>query len=255
MPYVCCGDPTEGFTLALVKALVENGADAIEFGIPFSDPIADGKAIQEASNRALAGGMTPKKAVAAIAKLRKAGVNVPIVAMTYYNIIYSAGTAQFLRSLSEAGADGLIVPDVPLEESEELRRECNAAGLDFVSLITPNCSDERLSRIAAGAGGFLYAVSVLGTTGARENVDSRALELVKRAKRFGLPVCAGFGISKPEHAEEFALAGADGVIVGSEIANIYSKHINGKEIETGKSLGEIAEYASAMKRACSGKQL
>lgn len=255
MPYVCCGDPNEAFTLELVKALVKGGADAVEFGIPFSDPIADGKTIQAASQRALAAGMTPKKAVAAIAKLREGGVGVPIVAMTYYNIIYSAGTAQFLRSLSEAGADGLIVPDVPLEESEELRKECKAAGLDFVSLITPNCGDGRLAKIAKGAGGFLYAVSVIGTTGARESVDAKALVLVKRAKAFGLPVCAGFGISKQKHAEEFARAGADGVIVGSEIADIYSKCIGGKGIDSAKALDEIGKYAEDMKKACGGKRL
>lgn len=255
MPYVCCGYPTAEFTMKLVKALVGGGADAVEFGIPFSDPIADGKTIQAASQRALAAGMTPKKAVAEIAKLREDGVSVPIVAMTYYNIVYSAGTAQFLRSLSEAGADGLIVPDVPFEESEELRRECEKAGLDFVSLITPNCTDERLGKIAAKAGGFLYAVSVIGTTGAKESVDGKALELVKRAKKFGLPVCAGFGISKPKHAAEFARAGADGVIVGSEIVNIYSKFIDGEGIGMRKALEEIKGYAKEMKKACSGKLL
>ena len=255
MPYVCCGDPTAEFSLALVKALVSGGAAAIEFGIPFSDPIADGKTIQSASQRALAAGMTPKKAIAAIAKLREEGVGVPIVAMTYYNIIYSAGTAQFLQSLSEAGADGIIVPDVPLEESEELRGECEKAGLDFVPLITPNCTEERLGKIAAKAGGFLYAVSVIGTTGAKESVDGKALELVKRAKKFGLPVCAGFGISKPKHADEFARAGADGVIVGSEIVNIYSKFIGGKGIDAARALDEIGRYAVDMKGACSGKPL
>lgn len=255
MPYVCCGDPSEAFTLELVKALVKGGADAVEFGIPFSDPIADGKTIQAASQRALAAGMTPKKAVAAIAKLREDGVGVPLVAMTYYNIIYSAGIAQFLGSLAQAGADGVIVPDVPLEESEELRGECKAAGLDFVSLITPNCSDGRLAKIAKGAGGFLYAVSVIGTTGARESVDAKALGLVKRAKTFGLPVCAGFGISKPMHASEFAKAGADGVIVGSEIVNVYSRYIDGEGIDSAKALDEIGKCAEDMKKACGGKPL
>lgn len=255
MPYVCCGDPSEEFTVALVKTLAKSGADAIEFGIPFSDPIADGKAIQAASSRALAGGMTPKKALAVIARLRAEGIGIPIVAMTYYNIIYSAGAARFLRSLSKAGADGLIVPDVPLEESGGLRGECKKAGLAFVPLITPNCTDERLGRIASGASGFLYAVSVLGTTGARENVNESALELVRRAKRFGLPVCAGFGISKPKHANEFAAAGADGVIVGSRIVGIYSEFIGGKGIGTQEALEEIAAYAGGMKRACGGKLL
>ena len=251
MPYVCCGDPSEEFTLELVKALVKNGADAIEFGIPFSDPIADGKAIQGASQRALAAGMTPKKAIAAVARLRKDGVAVPIIAMTYCNIAEAAGVENFVCSLAQAGADGLIVPDAPLEESEELRKECTKAGIEMVLLIAPNCGDERIGRIAEKAGGFLYAVSVLGTTGAREKVAVEAVELVKRAKKASkLPVCVGFGISKPEHAAELAAAGADGIIVGSEIVNLYAAHM--KEGKPGEkaALAEISEYAAKMKAAC-----
>lgn len=255
MPYVCCGDPDGEFSISLVKALAQNGADAIELGIPFSDPIADGKTIQGASVRALAAGMTPKKALAAIAKLRKEGVQLPIVAMTYYNIIYSAGAEKFLKALGEAGTDGVIVPDVPLEESEELRNGCRAAGLDCIALVTPNCSEERLARIAKGAGGFLYAVSVLGTTGARKEVGEDALELVRRAKKFGLPVCAGFGISTPAHAAAFAKAGADGVIVGSEIVDVYSRHIRDGKMDRKAALDEVAAYARKMKGACAGKQL
>ena len=247
MPYVCCGDPSEGFTLELVKALVKGGADAIEFGIPFSDPIADGKAIQGASQRALAAGMTPKKAVAAIARLRKEGVSVPIIAMTYCNIVQAAGVGSFLQSLKEAGADGLIVPDAPLEESGELRNECAKAGIEMVLLIAPNCSDARIGRIAEKAGGFLYAVSVLGTTGAREKVSKEAIGLVKRAKKASkLPVCVGFGISKPEHAAELAAAGADGIIVGSEIVNLYAAHMK----DAKAALAEISEYTRKMKAAC-----
>jgi tryptophan synthase alpha chain len=182
MPYVCCGDPNEKFTVKLVKALAENGADAIEFGIPFSDPIADGKAIQAASQRALASGMTPKRAIATIARLRRERVNAPIVAMTYYNIVFSNGEGKFLAALKRAGADGLIVPDVPLEEAGGLARECKKAGIDFVRLITPNCGMARLRKIAAGARGFLYAVAVFGTTGARKKVDGR--------RRYRGPLCA-----------------------------------------------------------------
>ncbi|MEM2137630.1 MAG: tryptophan synthase subunit alpha [Candidatus Anstonellaceae archaeon] len=252
MPYVCCGDPNEKFTVKLVKALVENGADAIEFGIPFSDPIADGKAIQAASQRALASGMTPRRAIASIAKLRKEGIDVPIVAMTYYNIVFANGERGFLAALKKAGADGLIVPDLPLEEAAKLRAECERAGILLVGMVAPNCSDLRLRRIAAGARGFLYAVSVFGTTGARNKVDAEAIALVRRVKRAtSLPVCAGFGIALPSHAKEFAKAGADGIIVGSQIANLYSKAMSagGKNNEQ-RTIAAISSYARRMKRAC-----
>ncbi len=251
MPYVCCGDPSDKFTIALVKTLVAAGADAIEFGIPFSDPIADGKTIQAASQRSLASGMTPKKAIGIIAKLRKDGVSVPIIVMTYYNIVFACGIANFLAAIKRAGAEGLIVPDVPLDESEELRKACVKAGIDLVYLITPNCSTVRLRRIARKARGFLYAVSVLGTTGARKKIDRRAVELVSRAKRASkLPICVGFGIATPAHAAAFAQAGADGVIVGSEIANIYSAFIRKGRIDDGGALAKIASYARRMGVAC-----
>jgi len=250
MPYVCCGDPSEKFTLRLVRTLVESGADAIEFGIPFSDPIADGKAIQAASQRALAAGMTPKRAIAAIAKLRKMGIRVPIITMTYYNIVYSGGTEAFIASIKKAGADGLIVPDVPLEESGELRAACRNAGIGLIYFITPNCSTKRLKKIASRASGFLYAVSVLGTTGARKTVSSDALELVRRARKAcSLPVVAGFGISEPSHAAALREAGADGVIVGSRLVEIY-----GLEKNERSALEKVGRFARKMKKACNAER-
>ncbi len=254
MPYVCCGDPSGAFTVRLVKTLVDKGAGAIEFRIPFSDPIADGKAIQAASSRAPLAGMTPEKAIAIIAKLRKEGVGAPIIAMTYYNIAFAFGQDKFARALKAAGAQGLIVPDVPLEESWELRKACSNAGIDLVYLITPNCSSGRLHRIAAKSRGFLYAVAVLGITVVRKDVSGNAKALVRRAKKISrLPVVVGFGISKPAHAAKFARAGADGVIVGSEIVNIYSKHILGGRISSGRALAEIGKFARKMNGGCLGK--
>ncbi len=250
MPYVCCGDPNEKFTVKLVKALVKNGADAIELGIPFSDPIADGKAIQAASQRALAAGMTPKKAIATIATLRGQGVEVPIVVMTYYNIVFAAGVGKFLSMLKNAGAGGLIVPDVPLGESAELRKACKKAGVPLIGMVTPNCDGARMKKIAGKAGGFLYAVAVFGTTGARKDVDIRAIGLVKKAKKYGVPVCAGFGISTPKHAAAFAMAGADGIIVGSGIVNAYSKFVQGKKIDGRRAIEELSPYCRGMKQAC-----
>lgn len=251
MPYVCCGDPSAAFTVKLVKTLVENGADAIEFGIPFSDPVADGKTIQAASGRALASGMTPKKALAVVARLRRGGASIPIVAMTYYNIVYAAGVQKFANALKVAGGDGLIVPDVPIDESGELAKACRKAGIDLVFLVTPNCTDARLRKIAAKARGFLYAVAVLGITGTRKDVGGDAVRLVKRAKKISkLPVCVGFGISKPEHAKELTKAGADGVIVGSHLADVYAAFMKGRAFDEKKALAAVSPYAKAMKAAC-----
>lgn len=251
MPYVCCGDPSAGFTFRLVKTLVDCGADAIEFGIPFSDPIADGKTIQAASQRALAGGMTPSKALAVIAKIRKSGVRVPIAVMTYYNILYAAGLDGMLARIKKAGADGLIVPDVPLGESAPLRRASRKAGLELVLFATPGASRAHLREIASLTPGFIYAVSVLGTTGARSSVGPKALSLVRRVKReTSLPLAVGFGISKPSHALAFRAAGADGVIVGSGIVNIYSRHFSGRKIMARAALSDVARFAKGMVDAC-----
>jgi tryptophan synthase alpha chain len=248
MPYICCGDPSARFTMKLAETLVENGADAIELGIPFSDPVADGRVLQQASSRALSAGMTPKKALRLVASMRRRGISIPIIIMSYCNTFYSQGAARMLAQAKKAGADAVIVPDLPLEESQGFRKECRKAGLDFVPLTAPGCSEGRIRRIAKGAGGFLYAVSVSGTTGARKKVATEALSLVARARRSsGMPVAAGFGIATPGHARQFARSGASGIIVGSRIAEIYSKSI--KEGEK-KALEEIAGYCRAMKSAC-----
>ncbi len=249
MPYVCCGDPSAEFTLKLVRTLIAGGADAIEFGIPFSDPIADGKTIQTASSRALKAGMTPSKAIGMIKQLRSEGISVPIIVMTYYNIVYANGVGRFLKNLKESGADGLIVPDVPLEESKELHKACEQNELDLIYLITPNCPDERLKKIAEKASGFLYVVAVLGTTGAREQVAKEAIELIHRARKITrLPLAAGFGISKPEHGGQFAKAGASGVIVASRLIDIYSKYLSNGKTGEEKALREIAKFTVEMKK-------
>lgn len=251
MPYVCAGDPNADFTVKLVKTLVANGADAIELGIPFSDPIADGKTIQAASQRALEGGMTPAKAMELVARLRREGIAVPIVAMTYYNIVYANGTKEFIRQLKEAGADGLIVPDAPLEESEELHQACAEAGLDLIYLVTPNCSEERLRTIAARASGFLYAVAVFGTTGKRTEVSKEAIGLLVRLKKItSLPVAVGFGVSNAAQARAYAKAGADGIIVGSGLIDLYAKYLaSGGKLETAKALEEVAAFTRGVKKA------
>ena len=251
MPYICCGDPSAGFTVRIARALAASGADAIEFGIPFSDPIADGKSIQAASARALLGGMTPLKALGVLGDIRKE-TEIPIIVMTYCNIIIANGGEAFLKKAREAGADALIVPDVPLEESYALAEQCRAAGLKLVRMASPSCSDARLRRISENAEGFIYAVGALGTTGARDSVGKEAAALVQRMKGItDLPVAVGFGISKPAHATTLREAGADGIIVGSAIADAYSKHI-GKDgtIDVDAALGEVGAFAKGMKAAC-----
>jgi tryptophan synthase alpha chain len=255
MPYICCGDPSAGFTLKLAETLSRGGADAIELGIPFSDPAADGRVLQAASSRALKAGMTPKKALCLLAKLRGRGLGIPVIIMAYYNTFCSHGTGRFISGAAKAGADGVVVPDLPLEESREFRKECARARICFVPLVSPDCRPARIARISRGAGGFLYAVSVAGTTGARRKVERQSLLLVKRAKTAsGMPVAAGFGISTPAHARLYARCGADGVIVGSRIAEIYAAHAMKGMGGEKRAMGEIARYCRSMKKACSGKR-
>ncbi|MFH1784918.1 MAG: tryptophan synthase subunit alpha [Candidatus Micrarchaeota archaeon] len=239
MPYVCCGDPSEEFTIRIIQTLVANGAGAIELGIPFSDPIADGKLIQTASNRALTNGMTPKKALDIISKLREMKINVPIMVMTYYNIVYSNGIENFVNEIKEAGADGLIVPDITIDESEELDNLCKKNGIALIYFITPNTPENRMKKIAEKSAGFLYAVSVLGTTGMRDTVSSEAIELIKQAKKITkTPIVAGFGISDEKQARIFSNSDADGIIIGSKLVDIYSNHLD----DVDKACDEIAEF-------------
>jgi tryptophan synthase alpha chain len=251
MPYVCCGDFGEKFTESLIGTLCANGADVIELGIPFSDPVADGPTIQAASVRALGRGMTPGKALGLIARVRKKGIRAPIVVMAYYNLVFRAGVERFARDAARAGASAILCPDVPLEESGRLRASCANAGLDCIFLAAPNTPHARLGKILANAGGFLYLVSVSGTTGARKSVSTEAMGLVKRAKRVSkIPVAVGFGVSTPKQAREIAKAGADGAIVGSKIVDLYAHDAERGKME--KALGKVAAFSREMKAALSG---
>jgi len=244
LPYVCCGDPDESFTLKLVDTLVANGASGIELGIPFSDPIADGKTIQGASERALRNGMTPDNALAVIARIRAKHPKIAILVMTYYNIVFSNGVKEFVQKSRDAGANGLIVPDVPLEESDELDRACKNNGIALIRFVTPNMSDERLVRVLERAEGFVYAVAVFGTTGARIDVSKSAIDLICRIKkRSNVPVVVGFGIQNPKHATRYLDAGADGIIVGSAIIDAYLRGMgsgSGKGNKGASGSGSVA---------------
>ena len=242
IPFITCGDPSLEVTEQLVYAMEEAGADLIELGIPFSDPTAEGPVIQRANVRALSGGVTTDKVFDMVVKIRK-NSSVPMVFMTYANVVFSYGTERFIKTAAEIGMDGLILPDVPFEEKEEFDPICKQYGLDLVSLIAPT-SHERISMIAKEANGFVYCVSSLGVTGTRTEITTNVgemVELVKKAK--DIPCAIGFGISTPEQAKKMA-ASADGVIVGSAIVKIIAKY--GRE-----AAQPVFEYVKSMKDAIS----
>lgn len=238
--FVTCSDPDLETTGAVVRAAVENGADLIELGIPFSDPTAEGPVIQGANLRALRGGVTTDKIFAFVKELRTE-VSVPMVFMTYANVIFSYGADRFISTCRNIGMDGLIVPDLPYEEKEELLPYCEKYGVDLISLIAPT-SAQRIAMIAKEAQGFLYIVSSLGVTGTRNEIttDLDAITKIVR-ENTKVPCAIGFGISTPEQARNIA-ASADGVIVGSAIVSIIAEH--GRD-----AAGYVGDYVKKMKDA------
>ncbi len=218
--YVAAGDPSLEATPAIVRAMQEAGADMVELGLAFSDPLADGPTIQAGTQRALAAGANTDKVLAMVRQMRAEGVTVPLLIMTYYNLVLRPGVAEFCRRAKEAGVDGLIVPDVPLEEADELVAAAREAGLDFVQFVAPTSGPERIRRAVEQATGFVYCVSLTGVTGARRELPTKFREVVAAAKQVGAtPVAVGFGIASPEQVREVA-AIADGVIVGSAIVRL-----------------------------------
>jgi len=215
MPYLMAGYPTLEQSVAIGEACVRAGADLLELGVPYSDPLADGPVIHEAGTRALAAGAS-MSGVLEVA--RALAPSVPVVLMCYANMVFAPGVEAFVQRLARTGACGLIVPDLPLEEAGELREACERSGLALVQLVAPTTTPARLSEIGAAARGFLYTVSVVGTTGERDALQERFVEVVKRAKASTqAPVALGFGISSSEQAAQAAAAGADGVIVGTRL--------------------------------------
>ena len=240
IPFITCGDPDLETTAALVRAAAENGADLIELGIPFSDPTAEGPVIQEANQRALAAGTTTDRVFALVKELRQ-DVTVPMVFMTYANVVFSYGAERFLQNCVDAGIQGLILPDIPFEEKAEFDPACKHYSLELVSLIAPT-SEDRIGRIAREASGFVYCVSSLGVTGVRAEITTDVGAMAARVKRErDIPCAVGFGISTPEQARAMA-AKADGVIVGSAIMKLVAKH--GRE-----AVPYVADYVKTMKDA------
>lgn len=240
IPFITCGDPDLETTIKVVKACVENGADLVELGIPFSDPTAEGPVIQEANLRALTGGVTTDKIFDMVSAVQKE-VSVPLVFMTYANVVYSYGIERFAKKAAEVGMDGLILPDVPFEEKEEFAPACRKYGLDLISLIAPT-SHERISMIAKEAEGFVYCVSSLGVTGMRSEITTDVGAMVELVKSVSdIPAAIGFGISGPEQAAKMATV-SDGVIVGSAIVKIIGQY--GRE-----AVPYVAEFVKRMKDA------
>ena len=240
IPFITCGDPDLGTTKEIVKVMVDNGADLVELGIPFSDPTAEGPVIQGANLRALKGGVTTDKIFDMVAELPKE-VTVPMVFMTYANVVYSYGIERFAKRAAEVGMDGLILPDVPFEEKEEFAPAFREQGMDLISLIAPT-SHERIAMIAKEAEGFVYCVSSLGVTGMRNVITTDVGAMVKLVKEASdIPAAIGFGISNPEQAANMAEK-SDGVIVGSAIVKLVEKY--GKEAPS-----HVAEFVKSMKDA------
>ena len=237
--FITCGDPDLGTTADCVRAAVDGGADLIELGIPFSDPTAEGPVIQSANARALADGVTTDKIFAMVKELRR-DVSVPMVFMTYANVVYSYGIERFCDRCVEAGIDGMILPDVPFEEKEEFAPACRERGLSFISLIAPT-SENRVAMIAREAEGFLYIVSSMGVTGVRSEITTdigAMVELVRKST--SIPCAVGFGISTPEQAAKMAGL-SDGAIVGSAIVRLI--HESGPDAPNA-----VREYVSSMTR-------
>ena len=240
IPFVTCGDPDLETTAQIVRAMAEAGADLIELGIPFSDPTAEGPVIQAANVRALSAGTTTDKIFDLVRDLRK-DVAVPMVFMTYANVVFSYGAEKFISTCAEIGMDGLILPDVPYEEKEEFDPLCKRYGLDLISMVAPT-SEERIARVVSEASGFIYVVSSLGVTGVRSQITTDIGGMVRLIREnTSIPCAVGFGISTPEQAASMA-ALADGAIVGSAIVKIIAQY--GRD-----AVPYVRDYVAAMKQA------
>jgi tryptophan synthase alpha chain len=245
MPYLMAGYPTLAESVRIGEACVQAGADVLELGVPYSDPLADGPVIHEAGTRALAAGAN----MAGILEVARAlAPRVPVVLMCYANMVFAPGVEAFVERLARTGACGLIVPDLPLEEAPEVLAACDARGLALVPLVAPTTPPERLAEIGARARGFLYTVSVVGTTGERAALAERFTEVVARAKAAtAAPVALGFGISTPEHAREAAAAGADGVIVGTRLVRAVAEESQDGGDPASAVGAVVAELAGALR--------
>ncbi len=229
--FITAGDPNPEMTKDYVKGLINGGSDIIELGVPFSDPVADGPTIQAADERALKAGTTPDKVFEIVKDVRN-DYDGPIVLLTYYNLLFKPGVENFVKKAKNVGVDGILVADIPVEESELFYNSCKKNEIDTIFLATPSTSVPRLNNIIEKTSGFLYLVSLFGVTGAREKVQEMTIENVKKFKPFTknkIPLCVGFGISKSEHVKSILNVGADGVIVGSAYVKEIENNLGDKD--------------------------
>ena len=243
IPFFVLGDPDQERSLELIKTAIDAGADVLELGIPFSDPIADGPTIQKADIRALENGITCTGAFEIIRQIKEYR-DIPIGLLMYYNLICHYGKENFYRDAAAAGVNSVLVADLCVDDAEEVSELVEQNKLESVYMVTPNTSAERKKRVAELCTGFIYTVAVLGVTGARAELGESIVPLIQSLKELTeVPVCVGFGVSKPEHARQLAQAGADGVIVGSAVVNIIEKNLTASDYGG----AELAEFIRNMR--------
>lgn len=229
IPFIMAGDPSPSFTVDFACMLEKEGADILELGVPYSDPLADGPTIQRSADRALKQGMTLKKAMDLVPQMRNQGLTIPVVLFTYFNPVHQYGEENLIRTLREKDIDGLLIPDLPFEESSEIKEHCLKNNIELISLVSPN-SAKRAQRIARDASGFLYAVSDLGVTGERKSLVSGIAGFIRELKQYSdVPVAVGFGISTHDQIQ-MVQQYADGVIIGSRIIRMVEEYMNSSEI-------------------------
>ena len=239
--YLTVGYPDVESTLHLVPALAAGGADMVELGVPFSDPLADGATIQRASHHALGQGVTLAVCLDVVSRLRQAGLTIPLLLMGYYNPILAYGVEGFAHAAAGAGADGFIVVDLPPEEALPVQTACAGRGLDLIYLLAPTSSEQRIALVAAQASGFVYCVSLAGVTGARRDLSPELAGFLTRVRRHtSLPLAVGFGISQAEHVQAVARLGADAAVIGSAIIDLIDRTSAGERAE------KVREYVEAL---------
>ena len=246
IPFFVIGDPDYSTSLELVKAAIDNGADILELGIPFSDPIADGPTIQRADVRALDAGMTVEKSLKFIAEVKKYK-DIPIGLLMYYNLVYKYGVDKFFKDFKAAGGNSVLIADMTVDVASEIEDSIKVSGLDTVYMVTPNTPESRREMVFERTTGFIYVVSLLGVTGARDTLSGSVKPLVQGLKAStDTPLCVGFGISKPEHAKQVAEAGANGVIVGSRIVKEIEENLGNEKVMINKVGALVAEFKKVL---------
>lgn len=246
IPFFVLGDPDFDTSFELIKAAIDAGADVLELGVPFSDPIADGPTIQKADIRAVRSGMNVHKALELIGRIKQYK-DIPIGLLMYYNLICHYGVEKFFSDFHQAGVNSVLVADMTIDDADEVETTIRRAGLDTVFMVTPITTEERIKKIAAKTTGFVYTVSVLGVTGSRDTLSDSVEALVARLKSLAdIPVCVGFGISKPEHARAVAQAGADGVIIGSRLVGMIEANLGDPSQVIAKIAGFLTEVKPAL---------